>query len=106
MLQVDLGLLDNDIINVAQIARFDALVAINLPHDSAVSSTNDANLLGVRMEVHWDMRHHLVLRLGFRVQGSGFRVQGSGYRVQGTGYRVQGTGVRVHNLMKFGFSLV
>jgi len=29
----------------------------------------------------------LVLRLGFRVQGSGFRVQGSGFRVQGSGFR-------------------
>ena len=74
MLQVDLGLLDNDIINVAQIARFDALVAVNLPHDAAVSSTDYANLLGVGVEMHWDVRHHLVLRLGFRVQGSGFRV--------------------------------
>jgi hypothetical protein len=68
VLQVDLRLLDNDIINVAQIARFDTLVAINLPHHTAVASTDDAHLLGVGVEVHRDVRHHLVLRSWSRVQ--------------------------------------
>ena len=44
-----------------QTGLFDALVLDNLAQDTTVATSNDQDLLGVRVGVHGDVGHHLLV---------------------------------------------
>lgn len=52
------------LIDLAKGDLLDALMLDNLAQDTAVASTNDQDLAGVRVGVHRDVSHHLLVTKG------------------------------------------
>lgn len=50
-----------DLVNVTQDCLLDALVLDDFTEDTAVTATNDQDLLGVRVRVHGQVGDHLLV---------------------------------------------
>lgn len=59
--QVLLGNADNSLVNLAEGDLLNTLVLDNLTQDTTIASSDDQDLLGVRMGVHGDVGHHLLV---------------------------------------------
>jgi len=59
--EVLLGETDDGLVNVAENGLLDAVVLDNLSEDTAITTTNDKNLLGVGVRVHGEVGDHLLV---------------------------------------------
>eukprot|EP00282_Hemiselmis_andersenii_P015418 CAMPEP_0114175574 /NCGR_PEP_ID=MMETSP0043_2-20121206/37036_1 /TAXON_ID=464988 /ORGANISM="Hemiselmis andersenii, Strain CCMP644" /LENGTH=155 /DNA_ID=CAMNT_0001273835 /DNA_START=90 /DNA_END=555 /DNA_ORIENTATION=+ len=67
---------DDDAVDVAVVGAHHAAVLHYLPHHAAVPPPNDADVLGVRVHEHGDVRHHLMVCVLVALCALDYSVQG------------------------------
>lgn len=61
----------SDFVNVAEDSFLDTLVLHNFTENTAISTSDDKNLLRVRVRVHGEMRDHLLVAVPSAVSSRG-----------------------------------